>query len=207
MPRSENSRAGCAREAGGIQLEPAAELSRGLFVDVSAPLAGEAAIELERPNRALIAFDDADELESPLEMPDLDLKAYWIKAIQEMSDEEIAAFDMKARALTPAPIKPLPKKAPKLWTDAKAEDPSLTPPEFLLRFWGPWMDGVSLHRGEYRELDPAGERALQNWLARHEYRWPDGIYLPTKGEALDRREAGSAHTAMRYAMRLRRQAR
>lgn len=201
MPRSENSRAGRAREAAGIQLEPAAELSGGLFPDNSVSCGGGAEIELERPNGALIAFDDAVELELPVEMPELDLKAYWIKAIQEMSEEEIAAFDMSARALTPKGIRVLPRMAPKLWQDAKEEDPSLDPPTFLEKFWGDWLDGISFHRGEFRELDPAGEKALQNWLHANKNEWPTGVYLPTKSEALDRRDIGSVRAARRIIMR------
>ena len=204
MPRSKSSAPAHAREVGGIQLESAAELSRGLFFDESAPPAGEAAIELEWPNRPLIAFDDVDEVELPVEMPELDLKAYWIKAIQEMTDEEIAAFDQKARALTPKGIRPLPRKAPKLWKDAKSEDPSLDPPVFLQKYWGHWLDGISFHRGEFREYDPVGEKALQNWLHANRNEWPDGVYLPTKSEALDRRDVGSLKAARRVMMRVHR---
>lgn len=210
MPRSKNSKPGLAPERAGkagVELLPAPDLAAGLFEDNAPALSaagGNGPASLEVPEEPLIAFDVPDELEFTEEMSKVDLKSYWIKAIQDMSDEEIADFDMKARGLAPKGIRPLPRKAPKLWRDAKEEDPTLDPPTFLQKFWGDWLDGVSFHRGEFRDFDPGGEKALQNWLHANGNTWPHGVYLPTKSEALDRRDVGSVRAARRVMMRVHR---
>lgn len=181
MPRSRNLRPGPAPEEGGragVDLLPAPDLAAGLFDDLAPVFSGAGEIllsALDLPKEPLIAFDAPDELDFSEEMPKVDLKSYWIKAIQQMSDEELVVFDALVSPLSEARLRsqsqsrsapPLPKRAPELYSERK--DKHETFDRFLTRVYGRWLaDGRGMSRADYRILDPKGAASLDVWLQTH----------------------------------------
>ena len=118
------------------------------------------------------------------------LKEYWQKAIAEMSNAEIKLFDQKVRSLLivgegsrPA-IKPLPPCAPELFVNrpATSDGERETIIAFLLRVYGPWMDGWSMVRADLRRLDVAAVKALENFEFKNGSARDLGIDIPTLSE-------------------------
>lgn len=124
------------------------------------------------------------ELES---MEKVDLREYWRKAISEMSNAQIQAFDrtmrdlMVGEASRPAP---LPTQAPELYADRAAAPNGAreTIIDFLHRVYAPWIDGMSMVRADLRRLDSGAAKALENFECKYGSARAHGIDIPTMSE-------------------------
>ncbi len=143
--------------------------------------------EFDRKPRGLVRSDRLNK----------DLRSYWIKAIQEMSDAEIAAFDAKARALSiekssanklepgMGPSNSIPRVAPELYADRKDKAEKID--RFLVRIYGQWCDGINFSRADLRRLDSKAASSLAVWLQDNEL--PGDLNLPTEWEVRSKRSA------------------
>lgn len=153
------------------------------FLDSDKPQ--ELAVEPDAVAR-IIALREQKQVE--LEgMEKVDLKEYWRKAISEMSNAQIQAFDRKMRDLMigeAARPAPLPAQAPEFYAD-RAPLPNgarETIIDFLRRVYAPWIDGMSMLRADLRRLDRSAAKALDNFESKHGSALAHGIDLPTLSE-------------------------
>lgn len=104
---------------------------------------------------------------------------------EELSKLSVSAEE-KAKA-SEAP--PLPTRAPERWP-ANASKRTETPPEFVVRVYGPWMAAGVLTRPYLKRLDPPLFSSLDNWLKNnnrkdHPSPLPEGYSLKSAYEKND----------------------
>lgn len=105
-------------------------------------------------------------------------------AVPHHGQANAAANKASAKQAIEAP--PLPKRAPERWPtdpDKRKE----TPPEFVVRVYGPWMAAGVLTRPYLKQLDPLLFGSLDNWLKNNNRRdkplpLPDGYNLKSSKE-------------------------
>ena len=144
----------------------------------------ELAVEPDAVAR-IIALREGKALELE-DMEKVDLREYWRKAISEMSNAQIEAFDRKLRDLmireTSRPA-PLPTQAPELYADRPAVNGAReTIVDFLNRVYAPWIDGMSMVRADLRRLDSGAAKALENFEFKYGSARAQGIDIPTMSE-------------------------
>lgn len=96
----------------------------------------------------------------------------------QLPDDTNFALFAKSEPKHEAPA--LPTEPPALWAEKKLPDD--TPPDFIKRYYGQWLDGT-LTTADIRQLDSKLHRAYYNW--KRDNPLPKGFHLPTRKEQND----------------------